>query len=61
MSPGFEKQMVRACLLALARRAGGSLVVPYIEIDHDFDERDLVIVCDGDTRSVRVSIAGRDE
>jgi hypothetical protein len=61
MSPQYENQMIRACLAALVRRTGNSLVVRYDEIDHDFDERELVVVCDGDALCVRISLAQEGE
>jgi hypothetical protein len=56
MAPEYEQTLVRACLAALARRAGvGALVVAFDEIDLERADR-LVMVCDGDAKCVRIAI-----
>lgn len=49
-------RMARACLAALARRAGKTgIVVRYDEIDHDYPEDEIEMVCDGDAQAIRIT------
>ncbi len=51
-----HEELIRACLAALARRAGKTgLVVRYDEIDYDFPDDDLELVCDGDAQAIRIT------
>lgn len=53
-----KETMIRACLAALARRAGKTgLVVRYDEIGHDFHDHEIELACDGDARCVRITAA----
>ncbi len=51
-----KDKLARACLAALARRVGQTgLVVRYDEIDYDFPEDEIELVCDGDAQCVRIT------
>jgi hypothetical protein len=52
----YEQKLVRACLAALARRAGVGLVVTFAEIEAEYDRpTDLALAIDGDGKCVRIA------
>ncbi|HZT29387.1 MAG TPA: hypothetical protein VFA33_05865 [Bryobacteraceae bacterium] len=52
----MKDKLARACLAALARRTGKTgLVVRYDEIDYDFPDDEIDLVCDGDAQAVRIT------
>ena len=56
MSDQMKDKVARACLAALARRAGkGGIVVRYDEIDHDFPDDEIDLACDADAQAIRVT------
>ena len=56
MQETLESKLVRACLAALARRAGKTgLVVSYDEIDYDFPDEEVTFISDEDAKCVRIT------
>ncbi len=52
----MNDKLARACLAALARRAGKKgLVISYDEIDYDFPDDEIELACDGDAKCVRIT------
>lgn len=52
----IKDKPARACLAALARRAGkAGIVVGYDEIDYDFPDGEIELDCDGDAKAIRIT------
>jgi hypothetical protein len=52
----MKDELARACLAALARRAGkAGIVVGYDEIDYDFPDDEIELACDGDAKAIRIT------
>jgi hypothetical protein len=57
MAAEREQRLARACLAALARRAGVALVVTHEEIEREYaNGAQLVCVSDGGAKCVRISV-----
>jgi hypothetical protein len=55
----YQKDLVRACLAALARRTGAGLVVSLAEIEAEYEHLgQLGILVDGDAKCVRIAVYG---
>ena len=56
MTHDYEQKLVRACLVALARRSGG-LLISYLEIGRELASGSTPeIVCDGDAKAARIYV-----
>lgn len=52
----LKDKLARACLAALARRAGkAGLVVSFDEIDYEFPDDEIELAGDGDAKCVRIT------